>query len=102
MTTITEKWPAVYILASAKHGTLYVGVTSDLITRMHQHKNGWFEGFAKKYNVKRLVYYEKFDDMATAIERETKLKKWNRAWKIKLIEDKNPDWRDLLKDFSGD
>lgn len=87
--------PAVYILASKRNGTLYVGVTSDLRKRIWEHREGFVEGFTKKYNVHRLVYYELFDDMYNAITREKRLKKWNRAWKIRLIEEKNPYWDDL-------
>lgn len=87
--------PAVYILASKRNGTLYIGVTSDLRKRIWEHREGFVEGFTKKYNVHRLVYYELFDDMYNAITREKRLKKWNRAWKIRLIEEKNPYWDDL-------
>ena len=87
--------PCVYILASGKHGTLYIGVTSDLIARLHQHREGLIEGFTSRYGVSRLVYFEMSDDMPTAIAREKQLKKWRRAWKIELIEEANPDWVDL-------
>jgi putative endonuclease len=87
--------PAVYILASKRNGTLYIGVTSNLLQRVWQHKNDMVEGFAKRYNVHRLVYYEQYADMMEAILREKQLKKWNRAWKIELIERENPEWRDL-------
>jgi putative endonuclease len=89
------KQPCVYILASAPRGTLYIGVTSDLIQRVWQHKQGLVEGFTKKYLVHHLVYFEQCDDMLTAIAREKHLKKWNRAWKIELIEKANSDWSDL-------
>jgi len=89
------KQPAVYILASQKNGTLYVGVTSDLIKRVWQHKNGLVEGFTNKYHVHTLVYYELHQDIKLAIEREKKLKKWKRIYKIRLIEEKNPNWNDL-------
>jgi putative endonuclease len=89
------KQPAVYILASKRNGTLYIGVTSDLVQRVWQHKNGVLEGFAKKYRVHLLVYYELHDDMQNAILREKRLKGWNRAWKLRLIEEKNPEWNDL-------
>ena len=89
------KQPAVYILASKRNGTLYIGVTSDLVKRVWQHKEDMVEGFAKKYGVHTLVYYELHADMAEAIGREKRLKKWNRAWKIELIEKENPQWRDL-------
>jgi putative endonuclease len=89
------KQPAVYILASQRNGTLYIGVTSDLVQRVWQHKNDVVEGFTKKYAVHSLVYYELHDDMENAILREKRIKKWNRAWKLRLIEEKNPDWNDL-------
>lgn len=85
----------VYILASQKKGTLYVGVTSDLANRVAQHKEKVAEGFTKRYGVSRLVYYETFDAIDAAIAREKSLKRWRRAWKIALIERDNPDWRDL-------
>ena len=89
------KQPAVYILASQRNGTLYIGVTSDLVQRVWQHKNDVADGFTKKYGVHTLVYFELLDDMENAIIREKRLKKWNRAWKLRLIEEKNPDWNDL-------
>ena len=89
------KQPAVYILASQRNGTLYIGVTSDLIKRVWEHKNDVVEGFTKKYRVHRLVYFELHDDMENAIIREKRLKKWNRAWKLRLIEEMNRDWNDL-------
>ena len=89
------KQPAIYILASQRNGTLYIGVTSDLVQRVWQHKNDVVEGFAKKYGVHSLVYYELHDDMENAILREKRIKKWNRAWKLRLIEEKNPEWNDL-------
>jgi putative endonuclease len=90
-----EKQPAVYILANKRNGTLYVGVTSDLVKRIWQHKNNLAEGFTQKYKVHLLVYYELHPNMLSAIQREKRLKKWNRAWKIELIEKQNPDWTDL-------
>ena len=90
-----ERQPCVYILASGKHGTLYIGVTSDLASRLHQHLEGLIDGFTSRYGVTRLVYFEMADDMPTAIVREKQLKKWRRAWKIGLIEESNPDWSDL-------
>lgn len=87
----------VYILASKKHGTLYIGVTSDLQKRIWQHKEKALVGFTQKYGVDKLVYYEIFDDMANAIMREKQMKKWNRDWKIKRIEETNPDWDDLYE-----
>ncbi len=89
------KQPAVYILASKRNGTLYIGVTSDLVGRVWQHKNDITEGFTKRYGVHRLVYYETTDDIAAAISREKQLKKWRRAWKLQLIEKTNPNWDDL-------
>lgn len=89
------KQPAVYILASQRNGTLYIGVTSDLVQRVWQHKNDVFEGFTKEYGVHMLVWYELHEDMETAIIREKRLKKWNREWKLRLIEEKNPEWKDL-------
>jgi len=85
----------VYILASRKNGTLYIGVTDDLIRRIYEHKNGLAEGFSKKYDVKTLVYFESGNDIKSAIEREKQLKKWDRSWKIRLIEKSNPEWNDL-------
>ena len=87
----------VYILASAKNGTLYVGVTNDIAFRTWQHKEGLGAGFTKKYRVKRLVHFEPFDDIGFAIQRETRLKKWKRRWKIELIEKHNPEWNDLYE-----
>ncbi|MBI4989400.1 MAG: GIY-YIG nuclease family protein [Rhodocyclales bacterium] len=87
--------PCVYILASKRNGTLYIGVTSDLLKRVWEHKNNLVEGFTKKYAVHRLVYYEMLEDMESAIQREKQLKKWNRDWKIDLIEKDNPEWTDL-------
>lgn len=89
------KQPSVYILASKRNGTLYIGVTSDLVKRIWEHKNELVEGFTQKYHVHQLVYFEQHQDMLSAITREKQLKKWNRAWKITLIEKDNPDWRDL-------
>nr|VFJ48373.1 MAG: putative endonuclease [Candidatus Kentron sp. DK] len=89
------KLPTVYLLASKRNGTLYVGVTGDLIRRVWEHRNNMLEGFTKKYHVHRLVYFEQHQDMPTAIAREKQLKKWPRAWKLALIEKDNPDWEDL-------
>ncbi len=85
----------VYILASKRNGTLYIGVTSDLVQRIWQHKNKTVKGFTKKYNVDRLVYYETHSNVESAITREKQMKKWRRAWKIRLIEGENSDWNDL-------
>jgi putative endonuclease len=89
------KQPAVYILASTKNGTIYIGVTSDLVKRIWEHKNNLVDGFTKRYNIHRLVWYELHGSMDSAIEREKRLKEWKRAWKLKLIEGFNPGWQDL-------
>ncbi|MBE5073446.1 GIY-YIG nuclease family protein [Erythrobacteraceae bacterium E2-1 Yellow Sea] len=94
-----ETCPAVYILASRQNGTLYTGVTSDLIGRLHQHRKGLIPGFTRDYGVKRLVWFEPLATMEDAILREKRIKKWNRAWKLELIEESNPDWRDLAEEF---
>ncbi|MEE8388246.1 MAG: GIY-YIG nuclease family protein [Acidiferrobacterales bacterium] len=91
------KAPAVYILASQRNGTLYTGVTSDLIKRVWEHKNNLAEGFTQKYNTHRLVYYEQHPNMDSAIVREKQIKKWNRQWKLQLIEERNPEWNDLYE-----
>ena len=96
-----EKEPAIYILASRRNGTLYVGVTSDLVGRISEHKQDLIDGFTKRYKVHLLVHYEIFDDMGTAIRREKQLKKWPRARKIALIEARNPAWTDLYWEMSG-
>ena len=85
----------VYILTSKRNGTLYIGVTSNLPQRLRQHKNNHLDGFCEKYNVKQLVYFEPHDTAESAITREKQIKKWNRAWKLKLIEKNNPQWKDL-------
>jgi putative endonuclease len=85
----------VYILASQRRGTLYIGVTSDLIKRVYEHKSGLVDGFTKQYGVRRLVYYEVAEDAEAALTRERQIKKWNRAWKLRLIEEHNPEWEDL-------
>lgn len=85
----------VYILSSKKYGTLYIGVTNDLIRRIYEHRNDLIEGFTSKYSVHRLVYYEQTKNITAAVNREKQLKKWNRKWKINLIEQTNPDWLDL-------
>ena len=89
------KQPAVYILASERNGTLYIGVTSDLVKRVWEHKNNLVEGFTKRYCVHHLVWYELHESMNSSIHREKKMKEWKRAWKIKLIEENNPNWNDL-------
>ena len=90
-----EKLSYIYIMASCKNGTLYIGITSNLQDRVHKHKQGLLGGFTKKYDIKNLVYYEIFGDIKEAIAREKQLKKWKRDWKIKLIEEDNPSWKDL-------
>jgi putative endonuclease len=91
--------PAVYILASQRNGTLYTGVTSDLPGRIYQHRMGFVRGFATQYGVKLLVWFEQHATMEQAILREKRIKKWNRDWKLQLIEAENPDWRDLACDL---
>ncbi|MEL7361714.1 MAG: GIY-YIG nuclease family protein [Bacteroidota bacterium] len=90
----------VYILASKPNGTLYIGVTSDLVQRMQEHRDGAVEGFTKRYDVHRLVHIEQYDDIREAVERERRLKRWNRAWKLDLIRTSNPTWRDLVEDLA--
>jgi putative endonuclease len=89
----------VYMLCSKRNGTLYTGVTSDLIKRVYEHKNGLTEGFTKTYGVHRLVWYELHGAAETAIPREKQIKKWNRDWKLELIEQMNPDWKDLYDEL---
>jgi putative endonuclease len=91
----------VYIPASRIGGTLYIGVTNDLIRRVAEHRLKLTKGFTEKYEVGRLVYFEQFDDAENAIKREKQLKKWNRAWKIRLIEQLNPNWDDLYSSIAG-
>jgi putative endonuclease len=90
-----NKQPAVYILASKRNGTLYIGVTSDLTKRVWQHRNDMEEGFTKRYGIHHLVWYELHENMESALQREKRLKEWKRAWKLELIENTNPDWQDL-------
>ena len=90
----------VYILASKRNGTLYTGVTSDLVKRIWQHKEDIVDGFTKKYAVKMLVYYEVFYDAESAITREKQIKKWQRIWKLRIIEEKNPLWKDLFHEIN--
>ena len=87
----------VYILASAPNGILYVGVTNDLVRRIYEHRNGLVPGFTKRYSVKRLVYFEHYEDIQVAIQREHNIKHWSRAWKIRKIVAANPDWDDLFE-----
>lgn len=91
----------VYILANKKGGTLYVGMTSDIVKRTWEHKNAVVEGFTKKYSIKRLVHYEVFDVFEEAAKREKTLKRWRREWKTNLIEVSNPDWNDLYKQITA-
>jgi putative endonuclease len=91
----------VYLLASAKHGTLYVGVTNDLVRRVYQHKTGVLRGFTSRYQVHRLVWFESYDDPTNAIVREKELKKWRREWKINLIERSNSEWVDLYESIAS-
>jgi putative endonuclease len=93
------KRPGVYLLASGRNGTLYVGVTSGLTNRLTLHREDVIGGFTRKYGVHRLVWFEEFEDMPTAIRREKQVKKWNRAWKLRLIESHNPQWRDLWEEI---
>ena len=90
----------VYILCRKRNGTLYVGITNSLIRRIYEHKNGLVDGFTKKYNVHQLVYYEEYSDVNITIARETQLKKWNRKWKLDLIEKNNSNWLDLYNELN--
>ena len=98
---MNEKHPAIYILASQRNGTLYIGVTSNLVKHIWEHKNNVVEGFTQRYGVHELVYFEQHSTMESAITREKQLKKWNRAWKLRLIEERNPDWCDLWPEIIG-
>ena len=95
------KQPAVYILATGKRGTLYIGVTSDLVARIWQHREHVVDGFTKRYKVTQLVWYELHGTMESAIHREKQLKKWNREWKLRLVGESNPEWRDLWDEIVG-
>jgi putative endonuclease len=100
-----DAWIAVYIMASRRNGTLYIGVTSQLVARVLEHKRGVRDGFTKRYGCKMLVWYEAHEDMASAIQRESSIKRWYRDWKLALIERENPEWRDLSEgwfDFPAD
>lgn len=97
----SDKQFAVYMLASKRNGTLYVGMTSNLPQRVWQHKNHVTKGFTDTYDVATLVWYETHDTAESAITREKQIKKWNRTWKLALIEKDNPDWRDLYEDING-
>jgi putative endonuclease len=96
-----EKLAFVYMLASDRYGTLYLGVTTNLVRRVWEHREAFVAGFTKEYGVKRLVWYEAHTEVLAAITREKQLKKWNRAWKIELIQKENPHWRDLFEDFTA-
>jgi len=91
----------VYLLASKKHGTLYVGMTNDIVRRGYEHRSKAVQGFTKRYGVNQLVWFEIYEDAISAIVREKELKKWRRAWKIRLIEESNPDWLDLYPGISS-
>jgi putative endonuclease len=91
----------VYILASHRNGSLYIGVTSNLIKRVYEHKNNLVKGFTEKYKIHRLVYYEQTSEVESAIKREKQLKAWKRRWKLELIENFNPDWQDLYSSIIG-
>ena len=93
------KQPCVYILASRRNGTLYVGVTSDLVKRVWEHKNNLVEGFTERYGVHALVWFEQHEAMESAIAREKAIKEWRRTWKLQLIEERNPQWRDLYAEI---
>ena len=96
-----ERQPCVYLLASARNGTLYCGVTSDLVQRVWQHRAHQVAGFTRQYGVTRLVWYEAHPDMVSAITREKRIKRWRRAWKVAMIDGFNPSWRDLWPDIAG-
>ncbi|MEP0767171.1 MAG: GIY-YIG nuclease family protein [Fimbriimonadia bacterium] len=96
-----RKQPAVYIMASRRNGTLYIGVTSDIVRRVWEHRTNAVECFTKRYGVHLLVHYELYDDIRDALAREKHLKKWRRAWKLRLIEEANHDWRDLYDEIAG-
>jgi|SRR3989344_2574889 len=89
----------IYILTNKRNGTLYIGITNDLKRRVYEHKNGLVEGFTKKYRLKNLIYYEILNTAESAIRREKQLKKWKRMWKLRVIEEKKPDWKDLYEEL---
>ena len=95
------KRPCIYILTNDNNSTLYIGVTSNLVQRIYEHKNKQIKGFSSKYNLNKLVYFEQLEDMDSAILREKRLKKWNREWKNRLINELNPSWKDLYFDLVG-
>jgi putative endonuclease len=96
-----NKYSYVYIITNKRNGTLYIGVTSNIIKRIYEHKNRLVDGFSKKYNLHKLVYYEQYSDIKTAIEREKQIKKWERLWKLKLIEKTNPKWIDIYNEIAN-
>jgi putative endonuclease len=98
---VVDRRPCVYILASQRNGTPYVGVTGDLARRIFEHKEGAIEGFTKDYGVHNLVFYEFHETMDDALTREKRIKKWRRQWKLDLIEQNNPQWRDLYQDLTS-
>ena len=98
---MNEKFCYVYIMASKRNGTLYIGVTNNLIKRSFEHRNNLAESFTKKYNVHKLVYYETTNDINSALVREKQLKNWKRKWKTDLIEKDNPEWKDLVEEYYG-
>lgn len=93
---------AVYIMASRRNGTLYTGLCNSLSRRIYEHREGLIPGFTRKYGVKTLVWYEMHDDMREAVDREARIKRWRRTWKLSLIEASNPDWRDLFEEIAHD
>ena len=95
------KYYCVYILASKHNGTLYIGVTDNLVKRVYEHKNGFVKGFTDRYGVHSLVYYEQYDSIELAIQCEKRLKTWHRNWKVRQIEETNPEWKDLYADIVG-
>ena len=96
-----QKSPCVYLLTNKPDGVLYLGVTSDLVKRIWQHKNSFVDGFSKRYNTHHLIWYEQHEDMMEAITREKQIKRWKREWKLRLIKETNPKWRDLYEDIIG-
>jgi putative endonuclease len=96
-----ERQPCVYILARASHSTLYTGVTSNLVGRIHQHRSGEVPGFTLRYDIKRLIWFEMHETMEAAIVREKRIKRWPREWKYDLIHERNPAWRDLAEDIGS-
>jgi putative endonuclease len=97
-----DKHPCVYLLASDRNGTLYIGATSNLVQRIWQHRTHIVEGFTSRHGATRLVWYEAHATMGSAIQHEKRIKKWNRAWKMRLIDEVNPSWRDLWPDITGE